>query len=143
MWKVSQKLQFDLRWERKENCLHLRKKIVTLIILMSLTWKMTKSNFVLHESILYLTFTICFQKIFRVRTSSRLAARRKLPPEKDQDVQVAGGKSHLVQRSKAAVQNFMSSSLSTVQNATTTVKKKFSSNIGRKTKRAMHMAEKR
>ena len=67
---------------------------------------------------------------------------------KDTDVQggrikTAGGKSNLVPRTKAAVQNFMSSSLSAVQNATKTIKKRISSNIGRKTKNANLKAIKR
>ena len=96
-----------------------------------------------------------FSQTFRRRTSSRLAAKKKLPSEevskiqpKDPDVQVgrtktAAEKSHLVPRTRAAVQNLMSSSLSVVQNATKTMKKKISSNIGRKTKNAMLKTEKR
>ena len=98
-------------------------------------------------------FSIKFSQTFRVRTSSRLAAKKKLPSEEvskiqDPDVQVgrtktAAEKSHLVPRTRAAVQNFMSSSLSVVQNATKTMKKRISSNIGRKTKKAMLEKEKR
>ena len=76
-------------------------------------------------------YLIYFQT-FRVRTSSRLAAM-KIPPEKA-ETKNAGRKSHLVSRIKQ---------LPAVPNVMLNTKRKITSNIGRKTKAAMHMREKR
>ena len=90
-----------------------------------------------------MTFLIHFET-FRVRTSSRLAAMRKMSPEKvsknqpkdpnvrAEQTKTAGGKSHSARRTKP---------LTAVPNVVSSVKRKIASNIGRKTKRAMSMTE--
>ena len=84
---------------------------------------------------MYWIIYLRYFQTFRVRTSSRLAAMRKMPPPKYPNVQA--------EKTKIAGVARRVKQLAVVPNVISSPKRKITSNIGRKTKAAMHKTEKR